>query len=134
WRANGGSRQAAAARIPSASRSSWQYARLLQEQFRAIGVHAEIDELEGSVVAQRTGSGNYDTAILSRSNDPSPGSGITQSWTRAGFGGSNFGRYYNPEFEHIVQRAISAPKRDQARTLWRYALETINADAPGIFP
>src|SRR5437016_1967160 len=75
----------------------------------------------------------YDTAILSRSNDPSPGSGITQSWTLAGFGGSNFSRYYNPEFERIVQRAISAPKRDQARTLWRYALETINADAPGIF-
>ena len=119
--------------VPSSSGLRKQYARLLQQQFLAIGVRAEIDELEGSVVAQRTGSGNYDTAILSRSNDPSPGSGITQSWTRAGFGGSNFGRYYNPEFERIVQRAISAPKRDQARTLWRYALETINADAPGIF-
>src|SRR2546426_4037033 len=119
--------------VPSSSGLRKQYARLLQEQFRAIGVHAEIDELEGSVVAQRTGSGNYDTAILSRSNDPSPGSGITQSWTRAGFGGSNFGRYYDPEFERIVQRAISAPKRDQARALWRYALEPINADAPGIF-
>src|SRR5438876_8431655 len=119
--------------VPSSSGLRMQYALLLQEQFRAIGVRAEIDELEGSVVAQRTGSGNYDTAILSRSNDPSPGSGTAQSWTLAGFGGSNFGRYYNPEFERIVQRAISAPKRDQARTLWRYALETINADAPGIF-
>ena len=119
--------------VPSSSGLRKQYARLLQEQFRAIGVRAEIDELEGSVVAQRTGSGNFDTALLSRSNDPSPGSGITQSWTLAGFGGSNFGRYYNPEFERIVQLAISAPTRERARTLWRSALETINADAPAIF-
>src|SRR6266550_5114176 len=54
--------------VPSSSGLRKQYARLLQEQFRAIGVRAEIDELEGSVVAQRTGSGNFDTALLSRSN------------------------------------------------------------------
>ena len=119
--------------VPSSSGLRKQYARLLQEQFRAVGVRVEIDELEGSVVAQRTGSGNFDTALLSRGNDPSPGSGITQSWTRAGFGGSNFGRYYNPEFERIVELAISAPTRDRARALWRSALETINADAPAVF-
>jgi peptide/nickel transport system substrate-binding protein len=119
--------------VPTTSQLRKQYARLLQEQFRAIGVHVEIDELEGSVVSQRTATGNFDTALLSRSNDPSPGSGVTQGWTRAGFGGSNFGRYYNPEFERLVDRAISATTRDQARRWWRSALETINADAPGIF-
>jgi peptide/nickel transport system substrate-binding protein len=119
--------------VPTTSQLRKQYARLLQEEFRAIGVHVEIDELEGSVVSQRTATGNFDTALLSRSNDPSPGSGITQGWTRAGFGGSNFGRYYNPEFERLVDRAISATTRDQARKWWRSALETINADAPGIF-
>src|SRR6185436_1256592 len=85
--------------VPTTSVLRRQYARLLQEQFRMIGVRAEIDELEFSVVTQRLQSGNYDTSILSRGNDPSPGSGITQSWTRAGFGGSNFGRYYSAEFE-----------------------------------
>jgi len=110
-----------------------QYARLLQEQFRAIGARADIDELEFSVVVQRLGSGNFDTSVLSRSQDPSPGSGITQSWTRGGFGGSNFGRYYNPEFERLVDRAIAAPTTDRARGFWRAAISTINADAPGIF-
>ena len=119
--------------VPTTSQLRKQYARLLQEQFRAIGVHVEIDELEFSVVNQRTATGNFDAALLSRSNDPSPGSGVTQSWTRAGFGGSNSGRYYNPEFERLVDRAISATTRDQARKWWRTALETINADAPGIF-
>jgi len=119
--------------VPTSSVLRRQYARLLQEQFRAIGVHVEVDELESAVVSQRVGTGKYDTAILSRSNDPSPGSGIAQSWTQAGFGGSNFGRYYNPEFERIVDLANSATTRDRARALWRAAMETLNADAPGIF-
>jgi len=119
--------------VPTTSVLRRQYARLLQEQFRLIGVRAEIDELEFSVYTQRLQSGSYDTSVLSRGNDPSPGSGITQSWTRGGFGGSNFGRYYNPEFERLVDRAIAAPTRDQARGFWRAAITTINADAPGIF-
>ena len=119
--------------VPTTSVLRRQYARLLQQQFGAIGVRAEIDELEAAVVTQRAGSGNFDTVILSRSNDPSPSSGIAQSWTRAGFGGSNFGRYYSGDFERIVDRAVTAAGRDQARALWRSAIETINADAAGIW-
>jgi len=119
--------------VPTSSVLRRQYARLLQEQYRAIGVHVEVDELEPTVVNQRVGTGKYDSAILSRSNDPSPSSGIAQTWTQAGFGGSNFGRYYNPEFERLVDRAVTATTRDRARPLWRAAMETLNADAPGVF-
>ncbi|HEX9294108.1 MAG TPA: ABC transporter substrate-binding protein [Gemmatimonadales bacterium] len=119
--------------VPTSSVLRRQYARLLQEQFHAIGVRVDIDELEGAVVTQRVGTGKFDTAILSRQNDPSPSSGIAQSWTRAGFGGSNFGRYYNADFEELVDRAVTATSRDQARALWRRAIETLNADAPGVF-
>ena len=119
--------------VPTTSVLRRQYARLLQEQFRLVGVHVEIDEVEGAVLGQRVSSGAFDTAVLSRSNDPSPSSGVSQSWTRAGIGGSNFGRYYNPEFERLVDRAVAAPSRDKAHALWHAAIETINADAPGIF-
>src|SRR5436309_12817993 len=119
--------------FPTTSVLRRQYALLLQEQFRAIGVRAEVDAVEGAVVNQRVATGKFDTAILSRSNDPSPSSGIAQSWTRAGFGGSNFGRYDNPAFERLVDRAVTTTRRDQARALWRAAMETLNADAPGIF-
>jgi peptide/nickel transport system substrate-binding protein len=117
--------------VPTTSVLRRQYARLLQEQFRAIGVRVDIDELEGAVVNQRVATGKFDTAILSRGNDPSPSSGIAQSWTQAG--GSNFGRYYNVDFEQLVDRAVTATSRDQARAMWRRAMETLNADAPGIF-
>jgi peptide/nickel transport system substrate-binding protein len=119
--------------VPTSSVLRKQYAQLLQEQFRTIGAHVEVDALEPTVVNQRVGTGKFDTAILSRSNDPSPSSGIAQTWTRAGFGGSNFGRYYSPEFERLVDRAVTATNRDQARVFWRAAMETLNADAPGIF-
>jgi peptide/nickel transport system substrate-binding protein len=119
--------------VPTSSGLRRQYARLLQEQFHAVGVRVEIDELEPSVVNQRVLTGKFDTALLSRSNDPSPSSGIAQTWTRAGFGGSNFGRYYSPDFERIVDRAVTATNRDQARSLWRSAIETLNADAPAVF-
>ena len=104
-----------------------------ETRFRKVGARVEIDELEPSVVTQRVGSGNFDTAVLSRGNDPSPSSGIMQSWTLGGFGGSNFGRYYNPEFERLVDLAISSPTKERARGLWRAAITTLNADAPGIF-
>src|SRR6266704_5501644 len=119
--------------FPTTSVLRRQYALLLQEQFRAIGVRAEIDAVEGAVVNQRVATGKFDTAILSRANDPSPSSGMAQSWTRAGFGGSNFGRYDNPAFERLVDHAVTTTRRDQARALWRAAMETLNADAPGIF-
>ena len=119
--------------VPTTSVLRKQYARLLQEEYRAIGVRVDIDEVENSVVGQRVGTGHYDTAILSRANDPSPSSGIAQTWTRAGFGGSNFGRYSNPEFDRLVDRAIAATSPDAARRLWRSAMDLINADAPAVF-
>jgi peptide/nickel transport system substrate-binding protein len=119
--------------VPSTSQLRRQYARLLQEQFRRIGVQVEIDELDPRALTQRLVSGNFDAAILSRSNDPSPSSGISQTWTSAGIGGSNYGRYSSPEFDRLVDRAISAQSRDQSKQVWRAAIETINADAPAIF-
>lgn len=119
--------------VPTTSVLRIQYAQLLQQQFRAIGVEVDIDAVEQAVVVQRTRAGEFDTVILSRSNDPSPGSGITQSWTQAGFGGSNVGRYYSADFERLVDRAIAETSRERARSYWRSAIETLNADAPGIF-
>ena len=119
--------------VPSTSVLRRQYAQLLQEQYRVLGVHVEIDALDPGALQQRISSGRFDSAILSRSNDPSPSSGITQTWTRAGIGGSNYTRYSSPEFDRLVDRAIAAASRDQAKQLWRAAMETINADAPALF-
>ncbi len=119
--------------VPTTSVLRRQYARLLQEQFHKVGARVAIDELEFSLFSQRLSSGHFDTAVLSWGNDPSPSSGINQNWTIGGFGGSNYGRYHNPEFERLADLAIAAPTRERARGFWRAAMNTINADAPGVF-
>src|SRR5438046_8551496 len=59
---------------------------------------------------------------------------MASACTRAGFGGSNWLRYSNPEFERQVERASTAGgSSDAARAAWRAAIEILNADAPAVF-
>lgn len=120
--------------VPSTSGTRKQYAQLLQEQFRTVGVQMEIDEVEPSVFQERTAAGRFDAALFGWSTDPTPSSGLVQLWTRTGFGGSNTQRYDNPTYDRLVERATSGViTREQARDAWRRAVETINDDAPAIF-
>ncbi len=119
--------------LPSTAAVRHQYARLLQEQFRLVGVQMDIDEVEPSVVSERAAAGKFDAIMLAWSTDPSPSSGVPQVWTRGGIGRSNYLRYDSPAFDGFVDRASAAATPKQARAAWRAAMETISADAPGIF-
>jgi peptide/nickel transport system substrate-binding protein len=119
--------------VPSTSGTRKQYAQLLQAQFRGVGAQMDIDEVDLNLFIQRAGAGKFDAIINAWSTDPTPSSGLVQTWSRAGFGGSNYGRYDSPVFDQFVDRATTAVNRQQARNAWRAAIETINADAPAIF-
>src|SRR5437870_6281335 len=119
--------------VPTTSSARRQYARLLQEQLRAVGAEVEIDEVENSVLIDRARGAKFDAVLGAWNPDLSPAASIVSTWTRAGFGGSNWLRYANPEFERQVERASTAGGRDAARAAWRAAIETLNADAPAVF-
>lgn len=120
--------------VPTTSAIRRQYARLLQEQFRPLGVEVHIDEVEPGVFQERAHAGQFDALLPSWSTDPTPTSGMAQNWTRAGFGRSNYSRYFNPAFERLIEQASAgAAGPDQARAAWRAALELLNDDAPGIW-
>jgi len=125
--------QAARLLVPTTSSARRQYARLLQEQLRAVGAEVEIDEVENSVLIDRARGAKFDAVLGAWNPDLSPAASIASTWTRAGFGGSNWLRYANPEFERQVERASTAGGRDAARAAWRAAIETLNADAPAVF-
>jgi ABC-type transport system substrate-binding protein len=57
---------------------------------------------------------------------------VAQTWTLAGFGASNFGRYFNPAFDRLIDRASRA-RPVQGRELWRSAFRLLNADVPGVW-
>jgi len=120
--------------VPTTSGLRRQYARLLQEQFRLMGVDVQLDEVDFSLFLARARAGQFDTFLHATSTDPSPSAGIAEAWTRAGFGRSNYIRYANPAFDRLVDRTVeSATTRAAARRAWRSAIEILNQDAPAIF-
>ncbi len=99
-----------------------------------MGIDVQLDEVDFSVFSERAHAGRFDALIAVWNTDPTPSSGIPQTWTRAGFGRSNYGRYENPVFERLADRAVtSVLSRDEARRTWRAAIETLNQDAPAVF-
>ena len=120
--------------VPTTSGIRRQYARLLQEQFRLMGVDVQLDEVDFSLFLARAQSGQFDALLNAWSTEVTPSAGIAQTWMRAGVGRSNYGRYVNPAFDRLVDRTVaSAPNRAAARRSWRTAIEMLNQDAPAIF-
>jgi peptide/nickel transport system substrate-binding protein len=120
--------------VPTTSGVRKQYARLLQEQFRGVGVDVQLDEVDFSLFIERSRAGRFDAVLQAWNTDPTPTSGIPQGWTRAGFGRSNHGRYENPAFERLVDHAVAAAaSRADAKRTWRAAIELLNQDAPAVF-
>jgi peptide/nickel transport system substrate-binding protein len=119
--------------VPTTSGVRRAYARLIQEEFRRVGVEVEIDEVEFSVFSQRAQAGQFDALIQTWNTDPTPSSGINQTWTRGGIGQSNYLRYASAPFDQLVEQASTTFDRTEAKRTWRTAMELINQDAPGIF-
>jgi len=120
--------------VPTSSAIRRQYARLLQEQFRVVGVDVQLDEVDFGLFLTRAREGQFDALLNSWNTDPTPSAGIPQTWTRGGVGRFNYGRYVNPAFDRLVDRTVaSAGTRASARRGWRSAMEMLNQDAPAIF-
>ncbi|HYK83619.1 MAG TPA: ABC transporter substrate-binding protein [Gemmatimonadales bacterium] len=132
-RARAGQRLAFRLLLPTTSASRRQYARLLQEALRTMGVEVQLDEVDYPLFLERAHGGRFDALLNVWTTDPTPSSGLPQTWTRAGLGRSNYQRYANPAFDTLVARAVSTPNRAQARRLWRAAIEVLNQDAPAVF-
>jgi len=116
---------------PTTSVIRRQYARLLQEQFRRVGVAVEITELDNNVMTQRLETGNFDAVLMSRLADPSPTSSVALVWLAGG--GSNYSHYANPVFEEAYARATGATTREASMHGWRAVFQQLIDDAPGIW-
>ena len=115
---------------PTTSRGRSQFAQLIQEQLRQVGITLELVGLDGPIWFERRGQRNFDIDFSAAGMDPSP-SGMQQSWTCAAIGGSNVGNYCNPAVDSLLALAIYG-KGDGLAT-WQAALETIEYDAPAAF-
>ncbi len=129
-RDKGGRKLAFAIAVPSTSASRKQYAQLIQEQLRAVGVEVIIEESDMQTLQSHLRSGNFDAAIQTYANDPTPVSGIPQAWVTGS--ASNFGHYESAAFDAQVRAAQHAASPDDALRAWHAAFEIMAQDAPAI--
>jgi len=116
--------------FPGTSAPRTMIATQVQEQWKRIGVRVELVRLDGPVWAERRGKGEFDIDFSSATLDPSP-SGLVQSWSCAGRGGSNIAQYCNVQVDSLIDRAIAG--RGNPRNTWRDVIRLINEDAPAVF-
>jgi peptide/nickel transport system substrate-binding protein len=119
-----------ALQYPTQSAVRRQLALQAQAQLARVGVRIELAGIDGPVWIERRTKGAFDIDFSSASQDPTP-SGLVQSWSCAGIGGSNVARYCEPAVDSLLARAIFST--DDPSPHWRAALRRIEADAPAAF-
>jgi len=129
-RRRGGRKLAFTLTVPSTSPARRQYAQLIQEELRAVGVEVAIEAVDNATLQERLQTGAYDAAIQAWANDPTPSSGVPQLWSRDG--GANYGHYWNAAFERSVRVAVTARTPEEAVQAWRAAFGVLAEDAPAI--
>lgn len=111
-----------------------QFAQVIQEMLRPLGVRVKIEQVESNPMNQLARAGRFDAVLQALLTDPSPAASVPQSWTRAGFGEHNYGRYENPALDQALERAsLTATTAAEAKASWRTAFEILNADAPAVW-
>jgi peptide/nickel transport system substrate-binding protein len=107
-------------------------AQKVQQQWRAIGVDAEIDRVDVPTLRQRILSGQWDLYNTSAKQDPTPSS-LVQSWSCESAhqtGTSNFAHWCDPTFDKLVSAALAAKDQPAA---WRAAYARMSTERPAIF-
>ena len=116
------------AAAPSTARIAM--ATQMQEAWHRLGIAVELDIVEPGIFLERQAGGRFDMEMAGVVQDPTP-SGLTQSWSCAGIGGTNFARYCNRRVDSLLAAAPTArggPERD-----WRAAVRLMAADMPALF-
>lgn len=119
---------------PVSSKPRMQYAVLIQEQLRRIGVQVDIDQMQFNAAVQRQLKGDFDAMMLAQFTDPSP-SGYKQQWGSAGAlpAGQNWVTYRNPVFDALLDSALSTSDVSRVKSYMSRAFQIQIDDAPGVW-
>ncbi len=117
---------------PSSSRIREQAAVILQDQFRRLGIDTRLVALEFNTFLERAERGHFDALLGGWLADPPPGA-IRAFWASDAVPGFNPGRYMNPVFDSLLERAMQHADPTEAQVVWDSALAVINEDAPAIW-
>ena len=119
----------------SSSKPRQQYAQLIQEQLRQIGVKVEVEVMDPPAIGAKVTSHTFDSFIQNLTAGRSPVGGLHQTWYKGstGPGGLNFGGYASAAVDLQADSAFSALTTTDARRHYRAVYQQIIDDAPAIF-
>ena len=107
-------------------------AQMAQAMWRKVGVDAQLDRIDGSVMGNRLKSGQWDMVYLRANQDPTPSS-LVQSWSCESArqpGSTNNAHWCDTTFDRLVGTAMTAHDQPGA---WRAVLARMTAARPAIF-
>ncbi|MBI1808333.1 MAG: peptide ABC transporter substrate-binding protein, partial [Gemmatimonadetes bacterium] len=133
-RTKGGRRLAFTLLVPATSKPRLQMATLMQDQWKQVGVALDVSSLDPSALGPMVVKHEFDAFAGSFHVSPSP-SGLRKTWGELPEAGSGYnpGRYGSPAFLAQVDSGIGAFQIPEAKRHFKAALETVIADAPGIW-
>lgn len=117
--------------IPNTSSARIAMGTQMQEMWRRVGIAVDIEQVDRPIYVERTAAGRFDLALHASIQDPTP-SGLVQSWSCAGVGGSNLAHYCDPVVDSLLRRAAIGDAGRAAR-LYRDTVRRIADDFPAIF-
>jgi peptide/nickel transport system substrate-binding protein len=119
--------------VPATSIARRNIAQIVQEMWRRAGVRATVTTVDFPVFQERLRKGQFESYIGAWLDEPSP-RGLADQWTSAGIGNLNYTGYRNAAFDSLFRRAETLRGSPEAvRGAWREAMDTLNADAPGLW-
>ncbi len=115
-----------------------QYAQVIQNSLKEIGLNVEIETLESNVIRQQLALGQFQMNTgrwIGGNQDPIF---LNDLFATAMIPGGkvsccNRSRYSNSEFDKIIAEALNTPDRDKAKQLYSKAQEIVGEDLP-LFP
>ena len=112
-----------------------QYAQVIQNSLKEVGLNVEVDPLEPGTVREQLKNGQFQMNTgrwIGGNQDPIF---LKDLFASSEFpdkkeNGRNRSRYSNPEFDKIVQEAIDTTDKNRAKDLYIKAQEIISRDLP----
>lgn len=122
--------QAVKFKIIAGNAATSQYAQVIQNQLKAIGIPVEIETAESGVFFDQLKKGQYQMTTaryVGGNHDPIY---FRDLFASSQIGNSNRTRYSNPEFDDLVSKAVNETDREKARQLYAQVQEIISRDVP----
>ncbi len=115
-----------------------QYAQVIQNSLKEIGLNVEIETLESNVIRQQLSLGQFQMNTgrwIGGNQDPIFLNDLfaTNSIPGGKVSCCNRSRYSSPEFDKIIEQALNAGDREKAKQFYAQAQEIVSEDVP-MFP